>query len=264
MTTVGIRLRNATVTAAVVLVTASGLTAAPAAYAATAPDPSSTAQPSPTPPPTTSPSETTRGTQLTLSATSALPGDTVTVSLSGWRFETCFIYYDDSTVQTGNCQPENEHASVVLTVPKTAQPNPKAPITACATTECTDSTFGDSELTVFLAIPTPVTSSPSKKSQGIGTTTHISPPAVPVRSTSGHSTALVGGGAIVLFIASAGLVLLRRRPPTIGPPPVIDLVPRPDPGVVTVDPAATQNLDARITIRLRPDEGHCRVEAMQR
>jgi hypothetical protein len=125
MTPFGIGIRPAAVTAAVVLATAGGLATAPAHAAAPDPTATASAQPSPTPPATTTPTDSTSGTHLTLSPESALPGDTVTVSLSGWRYETCFIHYDKSTDPVGNCEPVNENASVLLQVPKTAEPNTK-------------------------------------------------------------------------------------------------------------------------------------------
>jgi uncharacterized Zn-binding protein involved in type VI secretion len=256
MATVGRRLRSLTVTAAIVLVTASGL-ATSAAHAATT-DPTSTAQPSPTPPTITA-TQTTSGSQLTLSRASARPGDSAGVSFDHWDFKSCAL--DFQQVQQP-CTVQNGVLSGTVTVPSDTRPNPAVPITACPT-ECNgDNTIATGSLTI--AAPAAATQ-PTRRHAG-GAVAVKPPPhhTTTTTSASGHSTALIGGGAIVLVLASVGLLMLRRRPPTTGLPPDIDLVPRPDPGVVTVDPAAAKDLHAGVTIRLRPDSGRCRVEAMQR
>jgi hypothetical protein len=254
MATVGSRLRSFMVTAFVVLVTASGIGSGQA-YAA-APTPS------PTPQPTTG---TAVALPLTLDPTSAHPGDSVAVSFEGWKSETCSLYYDQSTVPTGSCTANNGVLTGSLVVPTDATPNTDVPITACPT-DCTSDNF---TAVGSLAIVAPLATTQPTKAPTRGVVTTKPPPRhqqLAASSTSSHVTAFIAGGAGLLFIAAVlGLLLLRRRPPTIGQPPDITLVPHPDPGVVTVDPdSARRNVDARITIRLRPDEGRCRVEAMQR
>jgi hypothetical protein len=263
MTPLGIGIRSATVTAAVVLATSSWLTTAPAHAAAPDPTATASAQPSPTPSPTTSFTGTTDGPGLTLDPTSARPGDSVAVSFDGWDFKSCALTYDDETPQpTSTCTPVNGVLNGSVTVPSDATPGTDVQITACPTA-CN----GDNSIvTGLLTIVAPFVTTPPTQVATVVVTVPPPPPAQQTATpTSGHSTALIAGGAVVLVLASVlGLLLLRRRPPTIGQPPDIDLVPRPDPGVVTVDPARASQIHAQITIRLRPDEGHCRVEAMQR
>jgi hypothetical protein len=267
MTTVGTRLRSSAVTAAVVLVTASWLAAAPTAHA-TAPAPSSTAQPSPTPQPTTAAAGTAVSLPLGLDPTSARPGDTVAVTFQGWKSDSCFLYVDQGTAPTGSCTASNGILTGSLIVPTDATTKPAVLITACPTNCVSDNFTGTASLKVLAPLAT------SRPTGGqVGGAVTITPPhhrrrhqrAAPVTSTSSHTTAFVAGGAAVVFIASVlGLLLLRRRPPTMGQPPDIELVPHADPGVVTVDPAHSVRDLERVTIRLRPDTGRCRVEAMQR
>jgi hypothetical protein len=273
MTPSGIGIRSATVTAAVVLAVAGWLTTTAPARAA-APDPSSTAQPSPTPPPTTTSDGTTDGQELTLDPTSARPGDPVAVSFDGWDFKGCTLDYDQAAQPTSTCTVANGVLSGSVTVPSDATPNTAVPIIACPS-ECNgDNAIATASLTI---LPPLVTSRPTPGHAG-GVVTgkprhhhrlgrrrhhHHHRQHLAASSTSDHTATLVTGGAVVVFLASAlGLLLLRRRPPTTGPPPDVHLVPRPDPGVVTVDP--DRAADNPVTIRLRPDEVHCRVEAMQR
>jgi hypothetical protein len=243
--------------------------AAPAGYAATS-DPGSTAQPSPTPQATTTPGGTPDALELTLDPTSAHPGDTVTVSFTGWKSESCLLYFDNATQSTGSCAAPDGVLAGSLVVPGDATPNTVEPITACPT-DCTDDNFRAIGSLSILPLSS-ATSQPTKsRSDGAPATkppSHHKPQHQAATSSADHTTTLVAGGAVVVVIASVlGLLLLRRRPPTIGQPPDVTLVPHPDPGVVTIDPhpdTATPPIHARITIRLRPDPGHCRVEAMQR
>jgi hypothetical protein len=271
MTTVGTRVRAASVTAFVLLVTASWLTTLPA-QAAT-PTPSSTVQPSPTPQPTTATAGSAVVLPLTLDSSSARSGDSVTVSFKGWKSDTCSLYYDDGTQPTGSCTATDDVLTGSLVVPTSATPNTAVPITACPTNCTSDNFIATRSLTIEPAFVT--THSTGAQAGGVlplkkrphhrrRTTTTTTPATAP--STSSRTTAFVIGGAVVVFLGSVlGLLLLRRRPPAVGQPPQITLVPHPDPGVVTLDPAnMVIDLDARITIRLRPDAGRCRTESMQR
>jgi hypothetical protein len=272
MTPSGLGIRSAAVTAAVVLATAGGLATAPAHAAAPDPTATASAQPSPTPSSTTSPAGTTDGPGLTLDPTSARPGDSVSVSFDGWDFKGCALDYDQAAQPTSTCTVVNGLLSGTVTVPRDATPNTSVPIAACPT-ECTgDNTIATALLTILPPLATsqptagpaggavPVKPPPTHRHRAAPSTSRHTATATP-----SHTSTLVAGGGVVVFLGSAlGLLLLRRRPPTIGPPPDIQLVPRPDPGVVTVDPARASQIHAQITIRLRPDEGHCRVEAMQR
>jgi hypothetical protein len=197
----------------------------------------------------------------------------VAVSFEGWKSDSCFLYVDHSTEHTGSCTSPKGVLAGSLIVPPNATTNSAVLITACPTNCTSDNFTGTASLNI---LPPLVASQPTGGLVG-GVVTlkpphhhrrhhhSVAPAAAPV-SASSHTTAYVVGGAVVVFIASVlGLLLLRRRPPAIGQPPDIDLVPHPDPGVVTVDPTtAASHPDVRTTIRLHRDEGHCRVEAMQR
>jgi hypothetical protein len=266
MATVGTRIRSATVTAAVLLVTASGLATAPALHAASP-------APSPTPQVTTNAAGTAVALPLTLTPKSARPDDSVAVSFQGWKSDTCSLYFDDGTQPTGSCTANNGVLTGSLIVPTDAAPNTSVPITACPTNCTSDNFTGTAPLTIEPPLTTTQSTGtraggviPTKKRPHHRHRTSTTATTVTAPSTSGHATAFVIGGASLVFLGSViGLLLLRRRPPTLGQPPDIDLIPRPDPGVVTVEPASEAiDLDAHITIRLRPDEGRCRVEAMQR
>jgi hypothetical protein len=270
MMTSGIGIRSATVTAAVVLATAGWLTTTAPAQAA-APDPTATAQPSPSATSTTSSGATTGEPGLTLTPRTARPGDPVSVTFERWDFKSCALAYDDETLQPpSTCTPLDGVLTGSVTVPSDASPDTGVTIAACPTACNGDNTIVTGELTVAAPLVTTAPTQTQSQSQSLGrvapvVTAKPPPPVQATSSTSGHTATLVAGGAVVVFLASAlGLLLLRRRPPTIGPPPDIHLVPRPDPGVVTVDPTKAAGHIEHITIRLRPDEVHCRVEAMQR
>lgn len=260
-------MRSSAVFGAVVIAAASWLATAPAAWAATGtPEPSSTSQATPTPPATATPTDT--GTEsaapaLTFDPTSAAPGKTVSVSISGWRFSDCQLEIDGIPASTP-CVATSSGASGSVTVPSSATPGP-IPVVACPN-RCAERKAGETVSRTLQVVQ------PGPASQPVGTvggsTTGQGPsrqaPAITATSSS-HPTGLVAGIVLIAVIGAVlGRWLLRRNPPAVAAipaDPAVQVVPHADAGVVTVERPPV-HLHVTASIRLRRDDGHCQLEAI--